>query len=158
PGADGLVEALMYFDRARELDPHFACAHSLVSRAHVAMADYYVADPRVALRAAREAAQKALELDPSDSHAYLTLAEVRRVVDWDWRQADEEYRRSLAFNPNNEATHRLYGLFLMAQRRVRDARELVDRACDLDPLCLVSNTGAAWVRYLSRDYDSAIEQ
>src|SRR5262249_45091836 len=95
PGADGLVEALMYFDRARELDPHFACAPSLVSRAHVAMADYYVADPRVALRAAREAAQKALELDPSDSHAYLTLAEVRRVVDWDWRQADEEYRRSL---------------------------------------------------------------
>jgi TolB-like protein/Tfp pilus assembly protein PilF len=158
PGSDGLLEALAYFERACELDPHFAAAHAATARCRVAIADYYVSDPRATLLAAREAAQKALELDPSDSQAYLALAEVRRVIDWDWKRADDEYRRSLAFNPNNEATHRLYGLFLMAQGRSRDAREMVERACDLDPLCLVSNTGAAWVRYLSRDYESAIEQ
>ncbi|HEY5416238.1 MAG TPA: hypothetical protein VIK41_15475 [Gemmatimonadaceae bacterium] len=31
-----------------------------------------------------------------------------------------------------------------------------DRACEMDPLCVVVNSGAAWVRYLVRDYDGAI--
>jgi tetratricopeptide (TPR) repeat protein len=33
----------------------------------------------------------------------------------------------------------------------------VQRACDLDPLCLVVNTSAAWVRYLAGAYDEAID-
>ena len=33
---------------------------------------------------------------------------------------------------------------------------MTDRACVLDPLCLNTNTGAAWVRYISGDYEGAI--
>jgi serine/threonine-protein kinase len=35
---------------------------------------------------------------------------------------------------------------------------MTDIACQLDPLCLVSNTGAAWVRFVTGDYDWVIER
>lgn len=35
---------------------------------------------------------------------------------------------------------------------------MTDIACDLDPLCLVSNTGAAWVRYVAGDYAEVIDR
>ncbi len=99
------------------LDPEFAAAHAALGRAHVAAADYYVREPRAALEAGRLAAARALEIDPSDSDAHLTLAEVRKTVDWDWDGAEAAYRSALAFNPSNEAVHRLYGMFLAARGR-----------------------------------------
>jgi tetratricopeptide (TPR) repeat protein len=71
--------------------------------------------------------------------------------------AEAAYRLALAFNPSSEAAHRLYGLFLAARGRIPEAALAVQRACDLDPLCLVVNTSAAWVRYLAREYDEAID-
>ena len=153
----GLKEAAGYFEHALALDPAFATAYAALSRVHVAAADYYVDAPRRALEAARVAAERALALDPSDSEAHLALAEVRKTVDWNWDGAEAGYRFALAFNPCSEAAHRLYGLFLAARGRTAEAALSATRACDLDPLCLVVNTSAAWVRYLARDYDLAID-
>jgi tetratricopeptide (TPR) repeat protein len=78
-------------------------------------------------------------------------------VDWDWSRAEEGYRRALACNPSSEAAHRLYGLFLALRHRHPEAAEAASRACDLDPLCLVVNTSAAWVRYLGGAFQAAID-
>ena len=101
---------------------------------------------------------RALELDPTDSEAHLTLAEVERVLEWDWNGAEKAYRTALAFNPSNVAVHRLYGLYLAARGRTAEASAAADRAYDLDPLCLVVNTSAALVRFLARDFNPAIER
>jgi TolB-like protein/Tfp pilus assembly protein PilF len=155
---EGLLQAIAYFEEALALDPEFAAAHSALGRAQVAAADYYVGEPRVALEAGRASASRALQLDPTDSEAHLTLAEVRKSVDWDWERAEEAYRLALSFNPSSESVYRLYGLFLAIRGRPAEAALAADRACDLDPLCLVVNTSAAWVRYVAGNYDGTIER
>jgi tetratricopeptide (TPR) repeat protein len=62
------------------------------------------------------------------------------------------------FNPSNEGARRLYGVFLAARQQTDEAATMTDRACELDPLCLVTNTSAAWVRYVSGDYDDVVER
>jgi tetratricopeptide (TPR) repeat protein len=64
----------------------------------------------------------------------------------------------MSYNPSSEAVHRLYGMFLVVRGRPAEAALIADRACELDPLCLVVNTSAAWVRYLSGDYDKTMER
>ena len=56
------------------------------------------------------------------------------------------------------AVNRHYGLYLAARRRTAEALAATERAYDLDPLCIEVNTSAAWVRYVARDYASAIER
>jgi TolB-like protein/Tfp pilus assembly protein PilF len=154
-GMTGVEEAVAFYEQAVALDPDFSAAHASLARAHVAAAEYYLREPRQALEAGRLAAARALELDPSDSDAHLALAEVRKTVDL--AGAEAAYRSALAFNPSSEGAHRLYGLFLAARGRIPEAALAAQRACDLDPLCLVVNTSAAWVRYLAREYDEAID-
>ena len=154
-GMTGVEEAVAFYEQAVALDPDFAAAHASLARAHVAAAEYFLREPRQAVEAGRIAAARALELDPSDSDAHLALAEIRKTVDL--AGAETAYRSALALNPSSEAAHRLYGLFLAARGRIPEAALAVQRACDLDPLCLVVNTSAAWVRYLAHEYDEAID-
>ena len=157
-GDEGLVPAIAFFKQAVALDERFAFAHSALARAYVGAVNYDVFEPRAALDNARRSALRALELDPTDSEAHLTLAEVERVIEWNWNGAEKAYKTALAFNPSNVAVHRLYGLYLAARGRTDEASASVERAYDLDPLCLDVNTSAALIRFLARDFNPAIER
>jgi TolB-like protein/tetratricopeptide (TPR) repeat protein len=158
PGDEGLIPAIAFFKQAVALDQQFAFAHSALARVYLGAVNYEVLEPRAALDNARRSAVRALELDPTDSSAHLTLAEVGRVLEWDWAGAEKAYRTALAFNPSNVAAHLFYGLYLAARGRTAEASAAAERAYDLDPLCLVVNTSAALVRYLARDFNPAIER
>lgn len=158
PGDEGIRECLSFYGLALKLDPGFATAHGAMARATVAAADYYLREPRGALDAAEASAARALAIDPTEPEALVAIAEVRRCRDWDWDGAEEVYRRALSFNPSNEAARRLYGVLLGARCRYDAAAAMTDRAIELDPLCLVASTSAAWVRYVSGHYDDVIER
>jgi TolB-like protein/Tfp pilus assembly protein PilF len=156
--ASALPQAIAFFEQAAALDPGFAGAHSGLGRAYVSAVNCYLFEAHPTLESARRAATRALDLDPTDSEAHLTLAEVDNILDHDWPGAEKAYRTALAFNVSNEAVHRHYGRFLAARGRIEEASAAADRACDLDPLCLVVNTTAAWVRYLAQDYSETIDR
>ncbi len=158
PGEEGLRECMAFYEQALTLDPQFATAHGALARATAAAAEYYVQPPREAFDAAEAAASRALRIDPSQSEAYTALAEVRRARDWDWDGADDAFRRALTLNPSNEGARRLYGVFLASRGQTTQAAAMTDVACELDPLCLVSHTGAAWVRYVTGDYAEVVDR
>ncbi len=158
PGDDGLNEAIFYFNQALERDPAFAAAHAARARAHIAKAEYYDEMPRTALGTAQSSAARALELDPGLAEGHLALGDVQRLLAWDWTGAEAAYRQAIGLNPSLEGAHRAYGVMLAALSRLDEAAREVDRAMELDPLCLVVGSSAAWVRYLAGDYAGAIER
>jgi Tfp pilus assembly protein PilF len=99
---------------------------------------------------AHAAINRALEIDPDLAVAHVALGRVLYEVDWNWDGADEAFRRALTINPSNEGARRLYGVFLASRGQATQGAVMTDIACELDPLCLVSNTGAAWVRFVRR--------
>jgi TolB-like protein/Tfp pilus assembly protein PilF len=158
PGSSGLDEARAFLQQAVALDPSFSAAHSALARVHLAAADYYVCEPRLALDLARQLAVRALELDPADADAMLTLAEISRILDWNWEAAEKAYRQAVALNPSSESVRRHYAMFLAARRRPAEAEAQSTRACELDPLCLVVNTNAAWVSFVAHDFSAAADR
>jgi TolB-like protein/Tfp pilus assembly protein PilF len=156
-GDDGLEAAVAGYDESIALDPGYGKAYSGRARARLALCDYYRAEPRQTLEAARRDARRALDLDAGDAEAHLVIGEVERTLDWNWAGAEAAYRAALAANPNNEAVHRYYAVFLASRGRTESAA-LGERACALDPLCLVVNSAAAFVYYLRGDYDAAVKR
>jgi TolB-like protein/Tfp pilus assembly protein PilF len=157
PGDGGLEEAVSLLDETLRIAPEFAAAHAALARVTVGAAEYYRRVPVTALRAARASAGRALELDPANSEARLVLADVSRIVDFDWRAARTIYREVLASNPSIEHAHRGYASLLAVQGRIDDAIRAADVSRELDPLCLVPSMMAAWTRYMARRYDDAID-
>ncbi|HLG57167.1 MAG TPA: winged helix-turn-helix domain-containing protein [Vicinamibacterales bacterium] len=156
PGDEGLEMALECLGEAVRIAPDFAAAQGALARMRVAAAEYYHQVPRLALVSAREAATRALELDPTVSEAQAALADVERMLDMDWKAAEAGYSRALVLNPSNEAALRSFGLTLALQDRHVEATSQIDQARELDPLCLATGTQEAWMHYLAGDYEGSI--
>ena len=156
PGDVGLDEALRWFTQAVHDAPDFAAALAALGRVQVASAEYYHELPRVALAAARESATRALAIDPTVSEAHAVAGDLKRMLDGDWAAAETSYAEAIALNPSNGAALRSYGLTLAIEGRYPEALAAVERARELDPLCLGTNTTGTWTRYVSGDYDGAI--
>jgi TolB-like protein/tetratricopeptide (TPR) repeat protein len=156
PGDIGLDEAQRWFTQAVTEAPDFAAALAALGRVQVASAEYYHQLPRVALAAARESAARALAIDPTVSEAHAVTGDLQRMLDGDWAGAEASYAEAIALNPSNGAALRSYGLMLALESRFAEALACVERARELDPLCLGTNTTGTWTRYVSGDYDSAI--
>jgi TolB-like protein/DNA-binding winged helix-turn-helix (wHTH) protein/Flp pilus assembly protein TadD len=157
PGDQGFPQAMDYFTQACEADPTFAAAHADLARTYTARAEYYNVLPRTALEAARPIAERALELDPHLAHAHLAVANIRAMLDWDWDAAEAGFRQAIALNPSSDGAHRWYGILLGGLGRLSEAVQEVQRARELDPLCLVTGTSDAWTRYIASDYETAID-
>jgi TolB-like protein/Tfp pilus assembly protein PilF len=156
PGDVGLDEALRWFTEAVTEAPDFAAALAALARVQVASAEYYHELPRVTLAAARESATRALAIDPSVSEAHAVIGDLQRMLDGDWAAAEASYAEAIKLNPSNGAALRSYGLLLALESRYAEALASVERARELDPLCLGTNATGTWTRYVSGDYESAI--
>ena len=122
----------------------------------VSRAEYYRDVPRLALEGARQAAMRALELDPDQAEAHLAMADVRRMLDHDWSGAESSYVRAIALNPSYEGARRSLAMMLSSFARHAEAVRESERAIELDPFCLVVSTSAAWTYYAAGDYPAAI--
>ena len=155
---EGVRSAISYYERALELDPDFAASHSAMARARISLANNSKQPARALLEQAKASALRAIELDPGISDAHLALAEIRRTLEWEWRTAEDAYRTAIALSPSCESAHRFYAQFLAAMSRFGEAKSEADRACDVDPFCLVVTTSAAWVRYAAGEFASAADR
>jgi len=157
PGDSGFPQAISFFEQACAADPTFAAAHADLARTHTAQAEYYNVVPRTALETARPIAERALQLDSHLSHAHLAVGNVRAMLQWDWQAAEQQLAQAIALNPSSDGAHRWYGLLLAGLGRCEEAVREAQRARELDPLCLVVGTSAAWIQFMAGDYESAID-
>jgi len=151
-----LKEAIKYFTEAIEKDPAYALAYVGLADANVLLADYAAAPVKESYEKARDAAQKALELDEGLAEAHTSLAYVKMYYYWDWAGAENGYRRALELNPNYATAHQWYSEYLTAMGRFDEALAEIRRAREIDPLSPVVNAGETWILYFAHRYDDAI--
>ena len=153
-----LKAALERFGQAIREDPGFALAHTGLSDTYSTLAWLEFLRPRFAFPRARAAAKRAIALDPASAEAHTSLGFVLFLYERSWVEAESEFRRAIALNPNYPTAHQFYSDYLKAMGRLEEAQVEVRRALELDPLSLGINTALGHVLYLSREYDAAIEQ
>jgi TolB-like protein/predicted Ser/Thr protein kinase len=80
-------KAVEYFLEGLAKDPTNARLYSALAQAYVALHTYY-SSPSEVMPRAKQAAQKALELDPNLPTAHVALGDVSMIFDWDWVTAE----------------------------------------------------------------------
>jgi DNA-binding winged helix-turn-helix (wHTH) protein len=148
-GDEEKKRAAEYFQQAIEGDPKFAPAYSGLAQAHQDLLLGSGEDIAIA----RRAAEKAIELDPAYSEAWVALAVLKWKPDLDWQGAEAEFRRAIVLNYENAHAHRSFGVFLNEIGRVDEGWEECQIAQQLSP------GNVAWLPYslfYRRKYDAAI--
>jgi TolB-like protein/Tfp pilus assembly protein PilF len=153
---EDLKRGIEYFHQAIEIDPLYALAYSGLADSYLLGNNY--ASPRDAMPKAKAAAIKAIEIDDMLAEARASLARIRMTFDWDWSNAEKEFQRAIELNPNYATAHQWYANLLLAVGRTSEAKAVIIRALELEPMSLIINSAVGWVYYLAREYDNAITQ
>jgi serine/threonine-protein kinase len=134
--AEGALKAASSFQQAIEKDPKYALAYAGLSDADAALGFMGVGsmNPGESFAKAKAAARKALELDSSLADAHNSLAGVLFSYDWNWSEAEKEFKRATELNPNLADAHHGYSEYLQAMARWDEALAEIRRAQELDPL------------------------
>jgi len=109
-----------------------------------------------AMRASREALDRALVADPESPEAHEFLGWLAWSYDWDWSTADHAIRRSLQVNPDNPRALNTAACLSLTLGRLEESLEIYERALRLDPLNtpVLNNVALAYL-YADR-FDEAV--
>jgi TolB-like protein/Tfp pilus assembly protein PilF len=99
--------ALSAYRTALTLDPQYSPAWAALSNELQNQSDWLGEDARSMYAAARDAAQRAITLDPAAIHGYLAMANVLMYFDWDWARAGEAIETARRLQPDSPRVLRM---------------------------------------------------
>jgi TolB-like protein/DNA-binding SARP family transcriptional activator/Flp pilus assembly protein TadD len=150
-------QAIAYYRRAIERDSGYSDAYAGLADAYLTAYQFNVAGlPEAEVHSRMKwAAERAIALDDRSADAHVSFA---MALWWqtDWRGAERELRRALELNPGHGARG-WYAQLLAGMGRVDEAIRLTRRSSEVDPFSLLGRSNDAWLSYVNRDYDRAIE-
>ncbi|MEP6921487.1 MAG: protein kinase [bacterium] len=156
---DELERAIDSYREAIKLDPKFALAFVGVAESYAVMPSFPYMSPNLAFPQAKAAIAKALELDPELPEAHTISGMIAATFDWNWTEAEQEFKRSLELDPNLALTHYRYAwVYLSPMGRHREAIAEMERATEIEPLSLIQGANFAGVYMYARQFDLAVEQ
>lgn len=124
----------------------------------LSLAQDWFAAPHQTMPAAKEAAEKAVQLDDNLGEAHTMLADVYFFYDYNLPAAESEFKRAIQISPNDAEAHNLYAWYLVSVKRFDDGITESQLARKLDPLSSETNFLLGQNFYLARRYDLAMNQ
>ena len=137
---DNIPKAIAFYEQAISRDPNYALAYAGLASAYILAPFFADADRLDAGSKAKNAAVKALQLDPNLAEAHLALGKVLFFSEIDLAGANREYKRAIELKPNDAGAHHWYGNdTLAALGQFEEAIAEGKRSVELDPLSTIIN-------------------
>jgi|HubBroStandDraft_6_1064221.scaffolds.fasta_scaffold00019_13 TolB-like protein/DNA-binding winged helix-turn-helix (wHTH) protein/Flp pilus assembly protein TadD len=160
-----LEQSIAYFEETIGKDANFAPAYVGLANVYERLGSTLGgAPPKETHPKMMSAARKAIELDPDLAEPHVLLAGVYQKQ-WQWSDAEAEYKRALELNSNDAGAHVGYAKWLLCQGRTDEALAWVQRARELDPLGGAGITPlgipaitSGFILFHARRYDEAIRE
>ncbi len=158
-----ILKAIDCFEQAVSEDGGYALPHAGLAEAYILLNIdcpilFCDRDPAEMVSKAKQAAQKAIEVDDSCAEAHVALALIFYRLDWDWKRAEQEFRLALERNQSLATAHHQYAMFLASVSRFEEALAEIRKAHELDPLSPIIGTAVGRILHFARRFDEALDQ
>ena len=154
----GWQEALDQFERAVALDPQDPAAEAGLADTYGAMSHFGVASPAELRPRAMQAAERALQLDPTSAEGQEAMGRVQFLFDWDFAAAARSLARAVALDPDYMPAHQAMAWLTSARGQYTEAVAAAERALQLDPVNTARYTELAWVLALGGHQGEALRE
>jgi serine/threonine protein kinase/Tfp pilus assembly protein PilF len=152
------LKAKDYFEQAIEKDPNYSSAYAGLADTYMLLGLFSMMPRDEASQKAKNAAQKALELDANSSEAHASMGVILEVFDWDWEGAEREFKHAIALNPNQFNAHYEYGGLLNRLKRLDEAEAEIKKSIQINPLSSKAHAFLGATYRLKGETEKAEEQ
>jgi TolB-like protein len=151
-----LQASLLKFHEAREVAPMYARAWCGIAHCNLDMALRGVVPSSGLVAMAREAAARAIELDPDMIEPYSCLGGAQ-ALQWEWDEAEKSFLHSESLGFNASASRR-HALFLAARGRFEEASNRFDVVQHIDPFSNRQKVSRAKFLHLTRRFEEGLRR
>jgi len=154
---EGLDKAIEYYLQAIERDPNYTLAYVGVAHSYNLLGGVLgFRAPNATFPKGKEFLTKAVALDEGLANAHAVLASYTLEYDWNWPEAERQFKRAIELNPNDSEAHESYGMYLEALGRFDEAISERLLAQKFNPLSPFTVADVGYPYYYARKYDEAI--
>jgi TolB-like protein/tetratricopeptide (TPR) repeat protein len=153
---EDIRKALIYFQEAIELDPDYAEAYAYIGETYLHYAGFNLLTAEEGHRKAREAAEKALQIDANEARAHKVLAYVQLFYEWDWDAAITSYNRAIAGGLTNENEFITY-YYIFIQKDYGQAIRIAKENVVKDPLHVITHWQLGLCYYFAARFAEALQ-
>jgi serine/threonine-protein kinase len=157
PSPKDLKQAAAIFEEALKLDPNYADAWAGLGSAYKRL-PIVTGGSSDDFAKARNAARRALELQPEHAEATSVLGTVAFWYEWDYPRAEALLRRSLELQPSSADSQVFLAHLLSNVGRFDEALDEIRRAQALDPGWPVPRSLEGQFLFMARRYDAALQR
>lgn len=153
-----ILTGLEFFKRAIEIDPDYALAYAGYASANYLSAVYSYVSGREIMQETKQAAENAIRLDSSRGESHFTLAEYYDILEFNWKEAEKHYLKSIELNPNFSQAYAMYGMVCLGffQGRFAEAEKQVRIAIKVEPLSAINHADLAWTLHTTGRFEEAL--
>lgn len=148
------------FLEAIKFDNGFAQAYAHLAFIYIVRpsVNYKALTPKESIKLARTYAQDAIRIDPNLSEAHAALGVIYHKYEWNWQDAEKEYRLSIALNPQAAQTYYWYAELLSVTGRKDEAISTGLKAREVDRFSPLMDLQVGRVLYYARQFSEAESQ
>jgi serine/threonine protein kinase/tetratricopeptide (TPR) repeat protein len=126
--------AIQIYEKAIELDQTFALAYTQLARSHLMMYWFYYDHSDACLTMAKQAVDRAYELEPDLPEAHLALGHYYYYGHLDYDRALEQFAIARKSQPNNSQLLEWIGYVQRRQGKFEEALVNIKKASEMNPL------------------------
>jgi len=153
---EDLKRGIWFFNQAIGLDSLYAQAYSGIADCYTALGWGSFMAPGEAFPKAREAAVKAIKLNSTLAEPHASLGYYNLYFERNWKAAEDEFKMSIELDPTYVFAYDWYGYFLTAMGRFEEARVMIQKAKDLDPLSPVIGADMGFTLFYGGNIEQSI--
>ena len=155
---EGLRASADFYQRALSLDPNYAIAWSGLADSYLMLIAWGIEPLAEYAPRLVEAAERAINLDPSLAEPHATLGYFKTLYEWDWEGAQREFLTAIELNSNYSTAHHWYAFYLMTIGDGPASVEEILLAREFEPLSPIINAEVGYFYLFDRQYAQALEE
>lgn len=130
-----LLQSLEQFENAVQIDPSFAKAYAGIADANIILGFYNLLPAKQVMPKAKEAADTAIQMDSSLCEPYCSLGMYYASYEWNWKEAKQNFLKSIQLNPRYIQSHVWYGHYYLSWivGNFEEGEKHLDIAIELEP-------------------------
>lgn len=154
---ENIQKAVEFFEQAVKLDPAFAEAYAGLADSYMLLnlVSYGSQPTSVVMDKARFNVNRALYINDTLCDAHTSLATIKMRYDWDWYEAEREFKLAIALNPDYAPARYGYSNFLAVMGRFDESIRESEAAKSLDPYSPLAVMNYGRALYFARRTDEA---
>ena len=149
---ESFFKAIEYYNKAIDIESDYPEAYAGLAVTYFYLLIYHILPPDGCVPQLTETVQKALELDKTIAEGHLAKGMLNFYYRWDFKEAEDAFRKSVELNPNHGEAHASFGMILGIVGKYTEAKKHAKKAFELDPFSIPTNYYIGWVYFLTSDF------